>query len=133
MFLNFLLALLISLVVTLAIELFVAHLFGFRTKNERKTIILATFITFFAMNIIIQMIGNFGSWFYENSFEYYVFVTMLEGYVVIVEYCTIKYVYEKKFGKKKILWLAISMNLASYLVGLFVVSPLLKLLLEVNI
>ena len=106
---------LIGFIVTIAIELVVAYFLKFRKRNELKVVALASVITYPVLHVLIT--------FSAIIFGYYTtigaHVMVLEIFVVLAEFCILVYVFKSKYSLKHLFMIAFVMNLASYIIGLF--------------
>lgn len=103
-------SLIISLFLTLLIEIVVSIILGVRDKNDFKIIICANICT----NPIVVYISNLVL-LLNNNLVYIVTVAALEIIAILVEY----YIYEKRLSFKKVSPLMISLicNIVSFGIG----------------
>ena len=106
-------SLIIRVILTIAIEIVVALLFGV-FKNNKKTIIITNIITQLILNIAVNIIN------YSAGMLAVVFLIMpIELVVMIIE----SIVYRKKFvEKKRAIWYAIFANSVSLVLGLYLAA-----------
>ena len=96
---------------TLAIELGVAYLLGFREKHQLLAVTLVNFVTHPSIHFIM-LLAVFFKWMPINL----PFILTLELMVFLVEWVLLAYALRMKPAKACML--SLSMNLASYLFGL---------------
>ncbi len=100
-----------ALFLTIAIELAVAFVFGFRKKTEMLAVIFVNLIT----NPVLNYFVIFGEHFSLFKINFTV-TLLLEILVVLVEWRLLVYALREKSGK--LLVLSFGMNLCSYIVGI---------------
>lgn len=101
-----------ALLLTLLIELVVARLLKFRGSDETKVIVLMNVITNPALNVI----ASIGLLFFSMKLPY--IILFLEVIVVFVEFQILNYVFIKDYSRNRLLLVAITLNVASYSIGL---------------
>ncbi len=97
--------------VTIAIETFVAFLFGYRDKFSIGIVILINVITNPAVNYLLLMDRVFHVLPYSLAF-----IIILELGVVLVEWAILMYSFDNR-SKGKLLLLSFIMNLSSFVLG----------------
>ena len=102
-----------ALILTIAIEVSIAWLFGLRSKTELWAVVLINVITNPLLNYFIMVNGNFHLISQTNAL-----VLCLEAVIVLVEWRLLVWVLRQ--GVKKMLLLSFVMNTCSYLVGLLI-------------
>lgn len=100
------------LALTIVIEVIVAYLMGYRTKNFLIVVALASVITNPALNLILSINAMFSI--FETS---KLLIIFLELIVVFIEFKILCYVFDKRISRKKLFRLAVIINLVSYLIG----------------
>ncbi len=117
----------LALVLTVGIEVVVAMIFRFQGNNRLKVVALASVITNPILTIVLSILAMF------TAVEAPLYVILvLEVIVVMVEYYILHYVYGKKETKKRLFVLSLSMNAASYLVGVLVFEQIVHFLFGIN-
>lgn len=101
---------LLALILTLAVELVVLILFGYRKKLEILVVILVNLITNPLLNFIL-LSNNYFGFLTVNSLT----ILLLEAAVVLVEWRFLVFALRK--DPKKLLVLSLVMNICSYSVG----------------
>jgi hypothetical protein len=105
------------LLLTIIIELCIAFLFRFKSKDKLSVIVLANFITNPALNILILLMYMlFGL---TNEVTIFIII-FLELIVVSVEYYILHYIYGTEYSKSKILIISFTMNASSFIIGLLI-------------
>ncbi|MGS0972201.1 MAG: hypothetical protein ACVCEJ_03015 [Candidatus Izemoplasmataceae bacterium] len=117
----------LALVLTVGIEVVVAMIFRFQGNNRLKVVALASVITNPILTFVLSVLAMFTA----AEASLYV-ILVLEVIVVMVEYYILHYVYGKKETKKRLFVLSLSMNAASYLVGVLVFEQIVHFLLGTN-
>lgn len=102
---------LVALLLTILIEVFVALMFGFRSKNEILSVILVNLITEPVLNYFL-LINSYFSLVTVNI----QFLLLLETIVILVEWRLLVYALQR--NSKRLLVLSLVMNLASFALGL---------------
>jgi hypothetical protein len=101
---------LIALFFTIAVEIIVAVVFGYRNKLAILSVVLVNLITNPLANYIV-LFNTYTHFLPEN-----ILVGVLEISIVFAEWGLLVYTLKKE--PRKLLLLSISMNMASYLLGL---------------
>lgn len=101
---------LLSLTLTLTVELIVSIIFGYRSKIEILSVILVSLITNPLLNFIF-LSNNYFAFLTVNSFT----ILFLEVVVVLVEWRFLVFALQEK--SKKLLVLSVVMNFCSYVAG----------------
>jgi hypothetical protein len=102
-----------ALLLTIAIEVIVALLFGLRSKQELWTVVLINVITNPLLNYLITVNGYF-----HLISQTTILILCLEVAVVLVEWRLLVWVLRQ--STKKMLLLSFVMNTCSYLAGLLI-------------
>jgi hypothetical protein len=102
-----------ALLLTIAIEVIVALLFGLRSKQELWTVVLINVITNPLLNYLITVNGYF-----HLISQTTILILCLEVAVVLVEWRLLVWVLRQ--STKKMLRLSFVMNTCSYLAGLLI-------------
>jgi hypothetical protein len=102
-----------ALLLTIAIEVIVALLFGLRSKQELWTVVLINVITNPLLNYLITVNGYF-----HLIPQTTILILCLEVAVVLVEWRLLVWVLRQ--STKKMLLLSFVMNTCSYLAGLLI-------------
>jgi len=102
-----------ALLLTIAIEVIVALLFGLRSKQELWTVVLINVITNPLLNYLITVNGYF-----HLISQTTILILCLEVAVVLVEWRLLVWVLRQ--STKKTLLLSFVMNTCSYLAGLLI-------------
>jgi len=103
----------LALFLTIAIELIVSFILGFRNKKEIIAIILINIITNPVLNYLL-LINN-----YFNIFKANVFIVLfLEVLIVLAEWKLLVYIIEGK--SYKLLKLSFMINFCSYIAGVLI-------------
>jgi hypothetical protein len=100
-----------ALVLTIAVELIVARVFGLRSKKELLTIVLVNVITNPLLNYLLMVNGHF-----RLISQTKVLMLFLEAGIVIVEWRLLVWALEQKANK--MLALSAVMNASSFIAGL---------------
>ncbi|SHK13847.1 hypothetical protein [Desulforamulus aeronauticus] len=113
-------SLLARIIATVAIEIAIALLFGFRAKKQIFIILTANIITQSVLNILLAIIN------YSQGSMMFVFSYVLLEFLVFAIEAAIYYIYLNKYSNKKITqkWIAplyaLLANIASFGIGLFI-------------
>ncbi len=99
---------------TIVIEVGIAYLMGYRTKNFLIVVGLASVITNPVLNIVLSLNATFIGFYNDN-----LFILILEIIVVFVEFYILCYVFDRKYSRIKLFRLAVIINLSSYLIGYY--------------
>lgn len=102
---------LVALLLTILIEVFVALMFGFRSKNEILSVILVNLITEPVLNYFL-LINSYFSLVAVNI----QLLLLLETIVILVEWRLLVYALQR--NSNRLLVLSLVMNLASFALGL---------------
>ncbi|KFZ26919.1 MAG: hypothetical protein KQ78_00685 [Candidatus Izimaplasma bacterium HR2] len=108
---------------TIAIEVGVAYLMGYRTKNFLLIVGLASVITNPVLNMIIALNAMF--WIFRDDT---ILIIILELIVVAVEFYILCYVFDRKYTRIKLFKVAVVINAASYSLGYFIQEYLFPLI-----
>lgn len=106
-------SLIISLVLTIIIELSISLILGIKTYNDIRTIILVNICT----NPIVVYIANIIN-LLNNNWIYILVVIILEMIVVIVEF-KLYNKYLKDYSKSKFIFSLVN-NISSYMIGVLI-------------
>ena len=96
------------------IEVGVAFLMGYRTKNFLLVVGLASVITNPSLNLILSINGMFSIFGATKAL-----IILLEVIVVFIEFYILSYVFDRKYSRKKLFKLAVIINLTSYFIGYY--------------
>jgi hypothetical protein len=111
------LSLIARIVLTIAIELIIALLFGFREKKQFRFIAIVNFITQIGLNLTLNIVN-----YHAGQLAFLIFFILLEFIIVIVE-AIVYTVYLRRHSQKKVPgWkpgvYALAANFASFVLGL---------------
>ena len=110
-----------ALILTIAIEVSIAWLFGLRSKKELWAVTLINVITNPLLNYLIMVNSNF-----HLISQVTVLILCLEAGVVVAEWRLL--VYALRLGVIRMLVLSVVMNSLSYLAGFFVFNQWYQLI-----
>lgn len=102
------------LALTIVIEVVVAYLMGYRTKNFLLVVALASVITNPSLNLILSVNSMFSLFGATKAV-----IIFLEIIVVFIEFYILSYVFDKKYSRIKLFRLAVIINLVSYFFGYY--------------
>ena len=108
---------------TIAIEVGVAYLMGYRSRNFLLIVGLASVITNPVLNMVIAL--NSMLWIFRDDT---ILIIILELIVVAVEFYILCYVFDRKYTRIKLFKVAVAINLASYSLGYFIQEYLFPLI-----
>lgn len=117
-------SLILRIIITITIEVALAYMFGFRAKNALKFIMIVNLITQATLNIYLNVLSYKEGW-----------ILMMISYIfiefIITAFETILYMYKlpkynKNYRKSKIAIYGIMANIASYVIGAYIISIILK-------
>lgn len=104
---------LVALLLTIAIEVFIAILFGFRNKNSILAVVFINLITNPILNYFL-LINNYFSFVFINTINLLIF----EIIIILVEWLLLILVLRQ--SPKKLLALSAVMNFCSYITGILI-------------
>lgn len=107
-----LLFLIFYMTLTISIEVGVAYLMGYKTRNFLLVVALASAITNPVLNFLISV--NSTLYIFHNEM-FLIFI--LEMIVVAVEFYILCYVFDRKYSRIKLFRVAVVINASSYLLG----------------
>jgi|GEM_PF-316343 len=112
-----------ALLISIAVEVLIAFVFGYRKKLEILAIILVNLITNPLLNYIITIrLRNIRyNPMYDPSGQYTILISEL--IVIIVEWLLLRFALRNK--SIKLMMLSITMNIVSYVVGLIITYSLI--------
>lgn len=102
------------LTLTIIIEVGVAYLMGYRTKNFLLVVMLGSVITNPALNLILSINAMFSI--FRDTI---IVIFLLEIIVVFIEFYILSYVFYRKYSRMKLFRIAVIINLASYSIGYY--------------
>ncbi len=104
---------LIALLLTIAIEVFIAILFGFRNKNLILAVVFINLITNPILNYFL-LINNYFSFVFINT----IILLIFEIIIILVEWLLLIFVLQQ--SPKKLLALSAVTNFCSYITGILI-------------
>jgi len=107
-------SLVIRIILTIAIELGIAWLFGLRGKRVFKFISVTNIITQIALNLALNIIN-----FYMGMFAFVFFYILLEIAVIVAESLLYAICLKNDASKPKLILYAVSANVVSFASGMF--------------
>ena len=106
------LSLIIRIIITIAIELGIALLFGLRSRNVFKSILIINIITQITLNIALNFIN-----YYQGSLVFFLWYILLEIFVFATEAIIYTIVLKGEASTRRLVLFALVANLVSFLIG----------------